>query len=58
MKRKLKNVILKWITVFSVAIIFGLSFDHGDSIFPAIIVYLAALSWLTLFGYVNFVEEV
>ena len=52
-RRRLKNAVLKYITAFSVAIIFGLSFDHGDSIFPAIIVYLAAVVWLALFSYAN-----
>lgn len=53
MKRKLKNVILKSITVFAFSIVFGLAFVASENLLTSAAVYIAAVAWLYLFGLAN-----
>ena len=50
---KIKNAVLKLITLLSFAVIFGLDFDNVSNVIPGACMYLLALAWLTIFIYSN-----
>lgn len=48
----MKNMILKTISAFSLAVVFGIAIDFSNPL-PSVVLYGAALVWLTLFSIAN-----
>lgn len=48
----MKNMILKTISALSLSVIFGIAIDFSNPL-PSVVLYGAALVWLTLFSIAN-----
>ena len=54
---KIKNTVLKLVTLLSICVVFGLDFKNVSNVIPGACMYLLALAWLTLFVYANRREQ-
>lgn len=52
----MKNMILKTTSAFSLVVVFGMSIDFSNPI-PSVVLYVASLIWLILFGIANSGKE-